>query len=75
MITPGKVRVGFATLFLASQAPAILYPNTAWADPDNPRQPTRKAGIPVNQLTIQAAILGPLLATGYALERRRLGGR
>jgi hypothetical protein len=61
-----------ATLFVASQAPAILFPGTGWADPETPLQPGRKFGIPINQLTIETGILGPLLGLGYALERRRL---
>ena len=64
----------FASLFVASQAPAILFPGAEWADPETPHQPTRKWGIPINQLTIETAILGPLLGVGYALERRRLRG-
>ena len=61
-----------ASIFVASQAPAILFPGTAWSDPETPIQPTRKLGIPINQLTIETGILGPLLGIGYALERRRL---
>ena len=41
-------------------------------DPDNPFQPFRKAGLPINQVTVVGAVVLPLLAAGYALEARRL---
>jgi hypothetical protein len=62
----------FASLFVASQVPAPLFPHTTWADQESPIQPTSRAGIPINQLTIETAILTPLLLGGYLLERRRL---
>jgi hypothetical protein len=62
----------FNALFVATQAPAILFPGTDWADPGQPHQPFTKAGIPVNQLTIEGSILTPLLLAGYLLENRRL---
>lgn len=63
-----------ASGFWLSQAPAILYPGTALVDPDNPQQPFVKFGIPVNQVTLTAAVLAPLLGSGYALGRRHVDG-
>ncbi len=59
-------------LFWLTQVPAILFPGTAFVDPDHPTQPFSVAGIPINQVTIQAAILAPLRGAGYAAEARRL---
>lgn len=76
---PGEdtaARVRWATLlgglYWLTAAPAILFPGAAFTDPDNPTQPTTLGPIPVNQVTLQAAVLLPLLAAGYALQTRRL---
>lgn len=78
-----RARLRWATLFgglyWLTAAPAILVPGTAFVDPDSRLRPTSWRGIPINQVTLQAAVLLPLLAAGYALEARRLrraaGGR
>lgn len=77
---PGEVdrsRLRWATLlgavFWLTAAPAVFFPGSAFVDPDSPVQPFSLAGIPVNQVTAQAAILLPLLAGGYVLAVRRLG--
>jgi hypothetical protein len=56
-----------AGLYWAAQAPAILVPGTALTDPEFAGREPRIAGVPANQLTMQAAVLWPLLAAGYAL--------
>jgi hypothetical protein len=53
------------------QAPAILVPGAALADPEYAGNEPRIAGIPANQLTMQAAVLWPVLAAGYALPDDR----
>ncbi len=58
-----------AGLYWAAQASAILIPRTALADPEFAGREPRIAGIPANQLTMQAAVLWPVLAAGYALAR------
>ena len=60
-----------AGLYWAAQAPAILLPGTALVDPDFAGREPRIAGIPANQLTMQAAVLWPVLAAGYALAANR----
>ena len=56
-----------AGLYWAGQAPAILFPGTALVDPEFAGRDHHIAGVPVNQLTLQAAVLWPALAAGYAL--------
>lgn len=56
-----------AGLYWAAQAPAILVPGAALADPEFAGREPRIAGIPANQLTMQVAVLWPVLAAGYAL--------
>lgn len=74
--SPGLSRLRSATLFgglfFLTLPPAILFPGVKLVDEDNPHRPTTFAGLPVNQVTGIAAILLPLLAVGYALEKRRL---
>lgn len=60
-----------AGLYWAAQAPAILLPGAALADPEHAGREPRVAGVPANQLTMQAAVLWPALAAGYALAARR----
>jgi hypothetical protein len=60
-----------AGLYWAAQAPAILVPGAALADPEYAGNEPRIAGIPANQLTMQAAVLWPVLAAGYALAADR----
>ena len=59
-------------LFWVTQVPAVWFPGSALADPDNPVQPFTRLGVPINQVSITGAVLLPLLAAGYALEARRL---
>ncbi len=59
-------------LFWFTQVPAVFFPGSELTDPDNPIQPFTKYGIPINQVTGTAALILPLLATGYALEARHL---
>ncbi|WP_410628335.1 DUF6640 family protein [Amycolatopsis sp. cmx-8-4] len=65
----------FASLYWAAQAPAILLPGAALTDPEFSGQERRVAGIPANQLTMQAVVLWPLLAAGYALAADRATDR
>ena len=58
-------------LFWLTQAPAILFPGTAFVDAENGLQTTRVGPVPVNQLTAVGALVLPLLSAGYALELRR----
>ena len=71
-----RARVRWATitggLFWLTQAPAILFPGTAFVDPEAGLQTTRIGPVPVNQVTAIGAMVLPLLAAGYALEVRRL---
>ncbi len=60
-----------AGLYWAAQAPAILLPGAALTDPEFAGQEPRVAGIPANQLTMQAAVLWPVLVAGYALAAGR----
>ena len=62
-------------LFWLTQAPAILFPGTAFVDPDNKLQTTKLGAVPVNQVTATGALVLPLLGAGYVLEVRRLGAR
>lgn len=62
----------FGGLYWLTAAPAILFSGTAFVDPDAPVQPTTWRGVPINQVTLQAVVLFPLLAAGYALALRRL---
>ena len=62
-----------AGLYWAAQAPAILVPGAALADPEYAGKEPRIAGIPANQLTMQAAVIWPVLAAGYALAAKRSG--
>ena len=62
-----------AGLYWAAQAPAILVPGAALADPEYAGKEPRIAGIPANQLTMQAAVIWPVLAAGYALAATRPG--
>lgn len=85
-ISVGKVLISLAALYTRVGAFKVDFnethiynpkwpPGAAWADPDCPLQPTTKAGIPINQLTIQSAVLSPLLLGGYALESRLRAAR
>ena len=60
-----------AGLYWAAQAPAVLLPGAALTDPEFAGREPRVAGIPANQLTLQALVLWPLLAAGYALAADR----
>ena len=73
--TPSRLRwsTTMGGLFFLTQAPAILFPGTAFVDPENGLQTTKVGPVPVNQLTAIGAVVLPLLAAGHALEVRRLG--
>jgi hypothetical protein len=62
----------FAALFWAAQAPAILFPGTAFTDPEFAGQQPRVRGVTVNQLIGQVGLIHPLLGLGYLLESWRL---
>ena len=62
----------FASLFFLTQIPAAYFPGSAVVDDDNPIQPFDILGVQVNQVTASAAIILPLLSTGYALATQRL---
>lgn len=62
----------FASLFFLTQIPAVFFPGAAVVDDGNPVQPFDVLGIQVNQVTASAAIILPLLGTGYALAIRQL---
>lgn len=59
-------------LFWLAQAPAILFPGTAFADPDQEDKQPVVFGVKVNQVIGQVAVIYPILGLGYALESRRL---
>lgn len=57
--------------FWATQAGSILFPGTAFADPEFAELLPTVAGVRLNQVHLDAAFLGLVLA-GYALDARRL---
>lgn len=59
-----------ASLYWLSQAGAILFPGTAFADPGADPLP-QIAGVRLNQVMLSAVFLGIVLI-GYRLESRRL---
>jgi len=60
-----------AGLYWAAQAPAVLAPGAALADPEFAHPERRIAGLPANQLTVQALFVWPLLAIGFFLANDR----
>lgn len=62
----------FAGLFWFAQAPAILFPGTAFTDPDQAASQPKVFGTTVNQVVGQVVLVYPLLGLGYFLESRRL---
>ena len=64
-----------ATLFVASQAPAILFPGTGWADPETPLQPGRKLGIPINASATRSSAGGSAGRVSWIVRVIRGGTR
>jgi hypothetical protein len=62
----------FAGLFWGAQAPAILFPGTAFTDPEQAGSQPKVLGVTINQVVGQVVLIYPLLGLGYYLESRRL---
>ena len=58
-----------ASVYWLTQGGSLLFPGTALTDPEFASRIPYVAGVPINQLAIQAVFL-TLVAVGYLLERR-----
>lgn len=58
-------------LYWLVQMLAILFPGTAFRDPDGLTMPT-VLSVETNQLLLSLVVILPLLALGYFTERKRL---
>ena len=61
----------FAALYWVAQMPAILFPGTAFVDPNGIQMPS-VLGIQTNQVFMCVFFIFPVLAVGYYLEHRRI---
>lgn len=61
----------FAALYWLAQLPAILFPGTAFNDPNGLTMPV-VFGIQLNQVILAVILILPLIGLGYYLERKRL---
>lgn len=60
-----------AALYWLAQLPAAFFPGTALTDPGGAEMPVI-FGVEFNQLTLNIAVIFPLLILGYYLERKSL---
>lgn len=63
--------VVLASLYWLAQLPASVFPGTALTDPGGVKMPVI-FGVEFNQLTLNHAVIFPLLILGYYLERKSL---
>lgn len=61
----------FAALYWLAQLPAILFPGTAFNDPNGLPMPT-VLGVQTNQVLLSIFFILPLIGLGYYLERKRI---
>ena len=60
-----------AALYWLAQLPAILFPGTAFMDPNGVPMPTI-LGVQTNQFLLCIVVILPLIGLGYYLERKRI---
>ncbi len=60
-----------AALYWLAQMPAILFPGTAFNDPNGLPMPT-VLGVQTNQVLLGIVFILPIIGLGYYLERKRI---